>query len=36
MGVAAGCRLLAREAGTLLATDAARAYLEFHEGKNPV
>jgi hypothetical protein len=30
MGVAAGCRLLAREAGTLLAPEVARAYLEFH------
>jgi hypothetical protein len=29
-GVAAGCRMLAREAGTLLGPEAARAYLEFH------
>jgi hypothetical protein len=31
MGIAAGCRLLAREASTLLAPDVARVYLEFHE-----
>jgi hypothetical protein len=31
MGVAAGCRLLAREAAALLAPEVARAYLEFHE-----
>jgi hypothetical protein len=29
MGVAAGCRLLAREVATLLAPEVARAYLEF-------
>ncbi len=32
-GVAAGCRLLAREAGALLAPEAARAFREFLEGK---
>jgi hypothetical protein len=32
-GVAAGCRLLAREVGTLLAPDAARAFREFLEGR---
>jgi hypothetical protein len=30
--VAAGCRLLAREAGALVHPEAARAYLEFHNG----
>jgi hypothetical protein len=29
-GVAAGCRMLAREAGALLGPEAARVYLEFH------
>ncbi len=30
-GVAVGCRLLAREAATLLVPEAARAFLEFHQ-----
>jgi hypothetical protein len=32
-GVAAGCRLLAREVGALLNPEAARAFREFLEGK---
>ncbi len=32
-GVAAGCRLLAREVGALLNPEAARAFREFFEGK---